>query len=175
TADQIKQLEDQGYVLVSDGFPAGAVFDDDDNTTQTYTVVLKHGQQPVTPTNPGKPGEPINPNDPDGPKYPAGSDQVTKDVTRTIQYVDENGNKVSEPVEQTAHFTGEGVLDKVTGQWITPITWSGNGNLNGEKTPVVDGYHVVRVSRDSSDNVNVDATTVNHNTDNYTVTVSYAK
>ncbi|WP_318531391.1 mucin-binding protein [Limosilactobacillus reuteri] len=175
TADQIKQLEDQGYVLVSDGFPAGAVFDDDDNTTQTYTVVLKHGQQPVTPTNPGKPGEPINPNDPDGPKYPAGSDQVTKDVTRTIQYVDENGNKVSEPVEQTAHFTGEGVLDKVTGQWITPITWTGDGNLTGEKTPVVEGYHVVRVSRDSTDNINVDGTTVNHETNDYTVTVSYAK
>ncbi|WP_414467486.1 mucin-binding protein [Limosilactobacillus reuteri] len=175
TADQIKQLEDQGYVLVSDGFPAGAVFDDDDNTTQTYTVVLKHGQQPVTPTNPGKPGEPINPNDPDGPKYPAGSDQVTKDVTRTIQYVDENGNKVSEPVEQTAHFTGEGVLDKVTGQWITPITWTGDGSLPGEKTPVVEGYHVVRVSRDSTDNINVDGTTVNHETNDYTVTVSYAK
>ncbi|MCC4330647.1 YSIRK-type signal peptide-containing protein, partial [Limosilactobacillus reuteri] len=175
TADQIKQLENQGYVLVSDGFPAGATFDDDDNTTQTYTVVLKHGQQPVTPTNPGKPGEPINPNDPDGPKYPDGSDQVTKDVTRTIQYVDENGNKVSEPVEQTAHFTGEGVLDKVTGQWITPITWTGNGNLTGEKTPVVEGYHVVRVSRDSNDNVNVDGTTVNYETADYTVTVSYAK
>ena len=175
TADQIKQLEDQGYVLVSDGFPAGAVFDNDDNTTQTYTVVLKHGQQPVTPTNPGKPGEPINPNDPDGPKYPVGSDQVTKDVTRTIQYVDENGNKVSEPVEQTAHFTGEGVLDKVTGQWITPIIWTGNGNLTGEKTPVVEGYHVVRVSRDSTDNINVDGTTVNHETNDYTVTVSYAK
>ncbi|WP_267866955.1 mucin-binding protein, partial [Limosilactobacillus reuteri] len=175
TADQIKQLENQGYVLVSDGFPAGATFDDDDNTTQTYTVVLKHGQQPVTPTNPGKPGEPINPNDPDGPKYPDGSDQVTKDVTRTIQYVDENGNKVSEPVEQTAHFTGEGVLDKVTGQWITPITWTGNGNLTGEKTPVVEGYHVVRVSRDSTDNINVDGTTVNHETNDYTVTVSYAK
>ncbi|OCW64129.1 hypothetical protein BBP12_00865, partial [Limosilactobacillus reuteri] len=175
TADQIKQLENQGYVLVSDGFPAGATFDDDDNTTQTYTVVLKHGQQPVTPTNPGKPGEPINPNDPDGPKYPDGSDQVTKDVTRTIQYVDENGNKVSEPVEQTAHFTGEGVLDKVTGQWITPITWGGDGNLTGEKTPVVEGYHVVRVSRDSTDNINVDGTTVNHETNDYTVTVSYAK
>ena len=175
TADQIKQLENQGYVLVSDGFPAGATFDDDDNTTQTYTVVLKHGQQPVTPTNPGKPGEPINPNDPDGPKYPDGSDQVTKDVTRTIQYVDENGNKVSEPVEQTAHFTGEGVLDKVTGQWITPITWTGDGNLTGEKTPVVEGYHVVRVSRDSTDNINVDGTIVNHETNDYTVTVSYAK
>ncbi|MBB1108897.1 MucBP domain-containing protein, partial [Limosilactobacillus sp. pH52_RY] len=175
TADQIKELENQGYVLVSDGFPAGAVFDNDDNTTQTYTVVLKHGTQPVNPNEPGKPGEPINPSDPDGPKYPQGSDQVTKSVTRTIQYVDENGNKISEPVEQTANFIGEGVIDKVTGQWITPITWSGNGNLNGEKTPVVDGYHVVRVSRDSSDNVNVDATTVNHNTDNYTVTVSYAK
>ncbi len=89
--------------------------------------------------------------------------------------MDENGNKVSEPVEQTAHFTGEGVLDKVTGQWITPITWTGNGNLTAEKTPVVEGYHVVRVSRDSTYNINVDGTTVNHETNDYTVTVSYAK
>lgn len=170
TATTIQDLENKGYVLVNDGFPAGATYDNDDSTVQTYTVVLRHGTQPVTPTNPGKPGEPINPNDPDGPKYPDGSDQVTKDVTRTIQYVDENGNKVSEPVEQTAHFTGEGVLDKVTGQWITPITWTGDGKLTGEKTPVVEGYHVVRVSRDSTDNINVDDTTVNHETNDYTVT-----
>nr|WP_263851271.1 MucBP domain-containing protein [Limosilactobacillus reuteri] len=175
TADEIKSLEDKGYVLVNDGFPTDAAFDNDKDHDQIFTVTFRHGTQPVTPTNPGKPGEPINPNDPDGPKYPAGSDQVTKDVTRTIQYVDENGNKVSEPVEQTAHFTGEGVLDKVTGQWITPITWTGDGNLTGEKTPVVEGYHVVRVSQDSTDNINVDGTTVNHETNDYTVTVTYAK
>ncbi|MGI1802250.1 mucin-binding protein [Limosilactobacillus reuteri] len=175
TADEIKSLEDKGYVLVNDGFPTDAAFDNDKDHDQVFTVTFRHDTQPVTPTNPGKPGEPINPSDPDGPKYPAGSDQVTKDVTRTIQYVDENGNKVRKPVEQTAHFTGEGVLDKVTGQWITPITWTGNGNLTGEKTPVVEGYHVVRVSRDSTDNINVDGTTVNHETNDYTVTVSYAK
>jgi hypothetical protein len=134
TADEIKALENQGYELVSDGFTAGATFDDDDNTTQTFTVVLKHGHQPVNPQNPGKPGEPINPNDPEGPKYPADSDKVSTDVTRTIEYVDENGNKLSNPIDQTAHFEGNGVLDKVTGEWITPITWTGDGNLAGAIT-----------------------------------------
>ncbi|WP_157046845.1 mucin-binding protein, partial [Lactobacillus kalixensis] len=68
TTSTIQDLENKGYVLVNDGFPAGATFDNDDNTTQVYTVVLRHGTIPVTPTDPGKPGEPINPNDPDGPK-----------------------------------------------------------------------------------------------------------
>ncbi|WP_143454514.1 mucin-binding protein, partial [Limosilactobacillus reuteri] len=167
-------LEARGYEFVSSNFTNGTKFDDDANTDQHFVIVMKHGQQPVTLTNPGKPGEPINPNDPDGPKYPDGSDQVTKGVTRTIQYVDENGNKVSEPVEQTAHFTGEGVLDKVTGQWITPLTWSGSQSVAGVKTPVVEGYHVVNVDRDGDGN-NVADVTLTHENDSYTVTVKYAK
>ncbi|MCC4357545.1 mucin-binding protein, partial [Limosilactobacillus reuteri] len=174
TADEIKSLEDKGYVLVNDGFPTDAAFDNDKDHDQVFTVTFRHGTQPVTPTNPGKPGEPINPNDPDGPKYPDGSDQVTKDVTRTVQYVDENGNKVSEPVEQPVHFTAQGVLDKVTGQWITPLTWSGSQSVAGVKTPVVEGYHVVNVDRDGDGN-NVAGVTLTHENDSYTVTVKYAK
>ena len=84
-----------------------ATYDNDDNTTQTYTVVFKHGTVPVTPTNPGKPGEPINPNDPDGPKWPdgTGENSIDKTVTRTITFVDSNGKEVSSPVEQSVHFT----------------------------------------------------------------------
>ncbi|MCC4384273.1 MucBP domain-containing protein, partial [Limosilactobacillus reuteri] len=174
TADEIKSLEDKGYVLVNDGFPTDAAFDNDKDHDQVFTVTFRHGTQPVTPTDPGKPGEPINPNDPNGPKYPDGSDQVTKNVTRTVQYVDENGNKVSESVEQTAHFTAQGVLDKVTGQWITPLTWSGSQSVAGVKTPVVEGYHVVNVDRDGNGN-NVAGVTLTHENDNYTVTVKYAK
>uniref|UniRef100_UPI001E3E0C22 mucin-binding protein n=1 Tax=Limosilactobacillus reuteri TaxID=1598 RepID=UPI001E3E0C22 len=174
TADEIKSLEDKGYVLVNDGFPTDAAFDNDKDHDQIFTVTFRHGTRPVTPTNPGKPGEPINPNDPDGPKYPQGSDQVTKNVTRTVQYVDENGNKVSEPVEQTVNFTAEGVLDKVTGEWTTPLTWSGSQAVAGVKTPVVEGYHVVSVDRDG-DGFNVKGVTLTHENDDYTVTVKYAK
>ena len=174
TADEIKALEDKGYVLVNDGFPTDAAFDNDTNHDQVFTVTFKHGTQPVTPENPGKPGEPINPNDPDGPKYPQGSDQVTKDVTRTIQYVDENGKSVSDSVEQTVKFTAEGLLDKVTGEWITPLKWSENQNVNGVKSPVVEGYHLVSVDRDKDGN-NVKGVTLTHTDDSYTVTVKYAK
>ena len=174
TAATIQDLENKGYVLVNDGFPAGATYDNDDGTVQTYTVVLRHGTQPVTPTDPGKPGEPINPNDPDGPKYPAGSDQVTKNVTRTVQYVDENGNKVSESVEQTVNFTAEGILDKVTGQWTTPLTWSIDQTVSAVKSPVIDGYHLVNVDRDAAGN-DVKGVTLTHDDNSYTVTVKYAK
>ncbi|MBB1069807.1 LPXTG cell wall anchor domain-containing protein [Limosilactobacillus sp. RRLNB_1_1] len=174
TADTIKSLTDKGYVLVNDGFPADAAFDNDKGHDQVFTVTFRHGTQPVNPNEPGKPGQPINPNDPEGPKYPQGSDQVTKNVTRTVQYVDENGNKISDPVEQTVSFTAEGVLDKVTGQWVTPLTWSGSQSVAGVKTPVVEGYHVVNVDRDG-DGVNVKGVTLTHENDNYTVTVQYAK
>ncbi|MEY8663123.1 MucBP domain-containing protein, partial [Ligilactobacillus faecis] len=173
TATTIADLEKQGYVLVNDGFTVGSTYDNDDNTTQVFTVVLRHGTQPVTPTDPGKPGKPINPDDPEGPKYPDGSDQVTKNVTRTINYVDEQGNTVSESVEQTINFTAQGVLDKVTGKWITPLTWSQSQTINGVKSPVVPGYHLVSVDKDQDGN-NVAGVTLTHENNSYTVTVTYA-
>ncbi|WP_311318380.1 mucin-binding protein, partial [Lactobacillus acidophilus] len=174
TNSTIEDLTNKGYVLVNDGFPKDATYDNDDNTTQTYTVVLRHGTQPVNPTNPGKPGEPINPNDPDGPKYPTGSNEVTKTVTRTIQYLDEDGNKVSDSVEQPVNFTASGVLDKVTGEWTTPLTWSVDQTVSAVKSPVVSGYHLVSVDRDQDGN-NVKDVTLTHDDNSYTVTVRYAK
>ena len=56
TAQTIQNLEKKGYALVSDGFPAGATYDHDDSTTQTYIVVLKHTTTTVTPDKPGTPG-----------------------------------------------------------------------------------------------------------------------
>ncbi|MBB1069397.1 MucBP domain-containing protein [Limosilactobacillus sp. RRLNB_1_1] len=172
--DAVTALENLGYVYVNSDFKSGMEFDNDGATDQHFTISMKHGTQPVNPNEPGKPGQPINPNDPEGPKYPQGSDQVTKNVTRTIQYVDENGNKVSDSVEQPVNFTAEGVLDKVTGQWVTPLTWSGSQSVAGVKTPVVEGYHVVNVDRDG-DGVNVKGVTLTHENDSYTVTVQYAK
>ncbi|WP_025084146.1 mucin-binding protein [Lactobacillus kefiranofaciens] len=144
-----------------------------ENDNHVYQVIFKHGLQPVNPDHPGKPGQPINPNDPDGPKYPTGSNEVTKTVTRTIDYVDNKGKTLHAPVVQTAHFTGAGVLDKVTGEWQTPIAWTGDGKLAGVASPEIAGYHIVRVSQDSSNNVNVAPVTVNEATKDYDVVVTY--
>ncbi|MBB1079595.1 MucBP domain-containing protein, partial [Limosilactobacillus sp. STM2_1] len=172
--DSITALENMGYEYVSSDYSVNENFDDDANADQHFIITMKHGIQPVNPTNPGKPGQPINPNDPDGPKYPQGSDQVTKNVTRTIQYVDENGNKISDPVEQTVNFTAEGVLDKVTGQWKTPLTWSDPQKVAEVVSPTIDGMHVVSVSQDSDGN-DVKAVELNHNSSSYMVVVKYAK
>ncbi|MCC4408434.1 hypothetical protein, partial [Limosilactobacillus reuteri] len=58
------------------------VYDSDDNTTQVFTVVLKHGTVPVTPTDPGKPGEPISPDNPDV-KWPEGTGENNLKKTGT--------------------------------------------------------------------------------------------
>ncbi len=175
TQSTIKDYEDKGYEFVSSNFKDGdETFKEGD--ANNFEVHLKHGTVPVTPENPGKPGEPINPNDPDGPKYPddTSATSLTKDVTRTIKYVDNTGKEVSSPVTETVHFTAKGVLDKVTGEWVTPLTWSEDQTFAAQKTPVVQNYHVTGVDRDSNDNVNVDSATVNHDANDYTVIVTYA-
>ena len=177
TKTTLTDLLNKGYELVNNGFdPNGSApnFDNDDNTTQVFQVLLRHGHQPVNPTNPGKPGEPINPNDPDGPKYPQDSDQVTQDVTRTIHY-EGAGNDTPRDVVQTVHFTASGVLDKVTGEWSTPLTWSADQTVNNVVSPTIAGYHVTGVSGDTTDNINVNSKTLSHTDKSYTVTVTYTK
>ncbi|MBB1079594.1 YSIRK-type signal peptide-containing protein [Limosilactobacillus sp. STM2_1] len=165
----ITDLQNKGYKVIN---PEVTIPGEVAKGNQNVTIYVEHTTTPVTPDNPGRPGQPINPNDPNGPKFPEGSDQVTKSVTRTITYVDNNGNNLREPVKQTANFTGTGLIDNVTGKWVTPITWSGNGDLAGQTTPVIDGYHVTNVSRDGDGN-NVAKVTVNRGDSDYTVVVTY--
>ena len=169
TKSTIADLENKGYVLVNDGFPAGAKFDSDDNTTQIFTVVLKHGTVPVTPDKPGKPGEPINPNDPDGPKWPEGTDEnsVKKTGTQTIHYVGAGENTPKDDV-QTFDFTKKMVVDKVTGKIIDSGEWNVTSHTFGYKdTPVIDGYH--------ADKRNAGGSVVTPDDLNKTVTVTYTQ
>ena len=140
---------------------------------------MVHDTVPVTPDNPGTPDKPINPNDPrprsEQPKYPTGTSEtdLTKDITRTVHYsgADEyTPNDVKQPV----HFTAKGVLDKVTGEWITPLTWSEDQTFNGVNSPKIPGYHVVSVDKDA-DGTNVASSNVSHTGSDYTVNVVYAK
>ncbi len=120
TADKIKDYENQGYELVSNNFSDGK---------QTYTkegndfeVHLKHATKSVTPDDPATPGQLINPKG--DAKYPDGvaKNDLTATVKRTINYVDEDGNKVDGAPDgtssyvQTAEFTRTAIVDKVTGK-----------------------------------------------------------
>ncbi|MCR1891742.1 MucBP domain-containing protein, partial [Ligilactobacillus murinus] len=142
TAAKIKELTDKGYVLVSDGFPADATFDNDKNTDQVFDVILKHGEKPVGPTDPHEPDTPINPNDPDGPKWPA-KDQYSKDYTSTIIYVDDKGNKVADDNVQTSTWTRTLLVDTVTGEVKNPNeAWTADkAQYDAVKSPLVDGYY----------------------------------
>ena len=174
TKDEITKLTNEGYVLVTNGFPDNATYDDKKNIVQKFYVTFKHGTVPVNPDNPGKPGEPINPLDPNGPKYPDDSNKVTKTVTRTIEFVNEKGQIVAKEIKQSVNFTASGVLDKVTGKWINPLTWSPAQTVSEEKAPFVENYHVVSIDRDADGKTAVKAVTLTHNDTSYTVKVLYA-
>ena len=182
TADKIKYLEDKGYKLVSNDFKDGKeIYKDGANKFEVHFV---HSTRPVTPDNPGKPGEPINPNDPNGHKFPkeSGKTDLTKTNTRVVNYVDENGKSlVDHPASETITLSGQGVLDKVTGKWIMPITWN-QGSFTEINTPEIPNYHVTGVTTDGKIYYSVDQkagnvgkTTVTHEKGNTVVTVPFSK
>ena len=61
TAERIKHYQDLGYVLVTDGYPAGASFDLDSTVDQTWTVSFKRVALDFNPDNAHEPGTPIYP------------------------------------------------------------------------------------------------------------------
>ena len=122
TADKIKNYQDLGYELVSNNFSDG---------TQTYAkdgndfvVHLKHATKTITPEDPATPGQPINPKG--NAEYPnsVAKDDLSDTVTRTINYVDADGNPVKggpngeTTIKQTVTFKRTAVIDKVTGQLL---------------------------------------------------------
>ncbi|ESV55553.1 mucus-binding protein [Streptococcus agalactiae LMG 14747] len=129
TTPTIEDLLKKGYELVEDGFPTDATYDKDAAVDQVYTVVLKEKVIPVDPTDPNtptpKPGEPVDPTDPNSPVWPdTVKDLVTKEeVTRTITYVDKDGETVFETVTETKEFTRTAEINLVTGV-ITYGEWT---------------------------------------------------
>ena len=156
TAAKIKELTDKGYVLVSDGFPADATFDNDKNKDQVFDVILKHGEKPVGPTDPHEPGTPINPNDPDGPKWPA-KDQYTKEYTSTVEFVDDKGNKIPNVPDdvQTSTWTRTLIVDTVTGEVKNPNeAWKADKDqYTAVPAVVVPGYFADKASVPAKDTV----------------------
>ncbi len=127
TATDIKDLEDQGYELVSSDFPSdGLTYDTDANVDQNYTVHFKHSfDGPTVPT------------DPKDPNY----DATHQSVNETIKYQFADGTQAAEPVNSTKDFTRTVTIDKVTGD-KTYGTWTAvDGDTFGEvDSPVIAGY-----------------------------------
>ena len=166
TAERIKHYQDLGYVLVTDGYPAGASFDLDSTVDQAWTVSFKRVALDFNPDNAHEPGTPIYPNQPNGPKWPA-KDAYLKDVTYTVHYASKDSNaKLPADSVQKAQWKRSLTLDSVTGDILTAGEWKADKTkFDLVITPLVNGYFADK-GRVASQDVTMD---------NRVETVTYTK
>ena len=189
TQQDSADLSDYGYTA-PDRASVAAVTVDGDTTNVTEKVYYGHQTMPVTPTDPKTPGEPINPKG--DVTYPDGvaKDDLNATVKRTINYVDENGNKVNGAPDgtssyvQTAEFTRTAIVDKVTGK-ILGYDTNNDGKVDTESadrawTPIEKTLDAVKsadpssVGYDNVDIANVSSLVVTAGEGDTTVTVTYS-
>ena len=166
TAERIKHYQGLGYILVTDGYPAGASFDLDSTVDQAWTVSFKRVALDFNPDNAHEPGTPIYPNQPNGPKWPA-KDAYLKDVTYTVHYASKNSNaKLPADSVQKAQWKRSLTLDSVTGDILTAGEWKADKTkFDLVITPLVNGYFADK-GRVASQDVTMD---------NRVETVTYTK
>ena len=145
---KIADLEKRGYIVENKDLLNDQKFDKekdstDGDPTQVFKLLVK--ERTITVTEPKNPNDPVDPDKPEGPKWPAtglAKSDLEKEVTRTINYVDETGNKVSEPSTDKVTFTREAKINVVTGE-ITYGEWKavgGDSTFDKVSSPVVKGY-----------------------------------
>ncbi|MFC6178836.1 KxYKxGKxW signal peptide domain-containing protein [Weissella sagaensis] len=162
TSNEIDNYENKGYILDSDEFTPGSVFDNDISVDQNYAVYFVHGVTPVNPDNPQEPGTPINPENPDGPKWPDGSDQtsLTADVNQTIHYQYADGTMAAADKTDAVHFTHQIQVDKVTGEIVQDDGWQavdGKDNFDSKESPVIAGYTPSQANSEAVDGLTYDS------------------
>ena len=158
----IAKLKLKGYDVETNTYPPKGTFDNDPKVDQYFKVTLTPRVKPVKPFDPTDPKDPnkpvpgqpidpdtpVDPNNPNDPTIPRWTEdlinklETTKQVTRTINYVDEEGNKVSEPSTDKVTFTREAKINVVTGE-ITYGDWKavgGDSTFDKVSSPVVKGY-----------------------------------
>ena len=145
---KIADLEKRGYIVENKDLLKDQKFDKekdptDGDPTQVFKLLVK--ERTVTVTEPKNPNDPVDPDKPEGPKWPAtglAKSDLEKEVTRTINYVDEEGNKISKPSTDKVTFTREAKINVVTGE-ITYGDWKavgGDSTFDKVSSPVVKGY-----------------------------------
>ena len=166
TANLISYYKNKGYDLASDDTQGKTLtFDNDDNTDQVYNIHFDHGIITIDPQNPGKHGEKLNPNDPSSPVYPDGSDNLTKNVEREIDYVYTDGRTAQPSVKDSLTFNNTEKIDRVTGKVISSI-WNGPKDFADIATPVIEGY--------TPDKSLVENKGVKHDSDPIKVVITYS-
>ena len=137
----IDKYESEGYQLVSNDYPTNGQIFGDDGVTQHFTIKFTEKTSNYTPEN--------NPKKLD----------LTKTVTRTINYVDANGKQLAPSVTQTITFTRNATVNEVTGQ-VTYTDWqpSGSDSYNAVESPAVKGYTSTQKTVEAENNVSVNST-----------------
>ena len=159
-ANTIKYYEDQGYKLESNNFKTTDTYQADNNKNQ-FEVHFIHGTTDVTPDKPKTPSDII----PGTAKhYPSGvdKDNLNKTVTRTINVISPDGKTTT--IKQPVTLQRSATVDDVTGQ-ITYKAWN-TGKWEEYDTPQISGY--------TPSQAKVSATTVDGNTQDQTVTITYS-
>ncbi|MGO5461535.1 mucin-binding protein, partial [Lactobacillus amylovorus] len=159
-AKTIKDYEDQGYKLVTNNFKTTDTYQADNNKNQ-FEVHFIHGTTDVTPDKPKTPSDII----PGTTKhYPSGvdKDDLNKTVTRTINVISPDGKTTT--IKQPVTLQRSATVDDVTGQ-ITYKAWN-TGKWEEYDTPQISGY--------TPSPAKVSATTVDGNTQDQTVTITYS-
>ncbi|MGO5343650.1 mucin-binding protein, partial [Lactobacillus amylovorus] len=159
-ANTIKYYEDQGYKLESNNFKTTDTYQADNNKNQ-FEVHFIHGTTDVTPDKPKTPSD-IIPGT--GKHYPSGvdKDDLNKTVTRTINVISPDGKTTT--IKQPVTLQRSATVDDVTGQ-ITYKPWSTDKWAEYD-TPSISGY--------TPSQAKVSATTVDGNTQDKTVTITYS-
>ena len=137
----IDKYESEGYQLVSNDYPTNGQIFGDDGVTQHFTIKFTEKTSNYTPEN--------NPKKLD----------LTKKVTRTINYVDANGKQLAPSVTQTITFTRNATVNEVTGQ-VTYTDWqpSGSDSYDAVDSPAVKGYTPTQKTVEAENNVSVNST-----------------
>ena len=213
--DKIEELKKRGYIIDEEPLKNGEKFDnqkdsDSQDPTQVFKLKVHEKLVPITPPTDDKPLEPGKPIDPDVPVVPntpvdpkiptwtvelinkVKNVEITKEVTRTINYVDEsgakvtytvNGNETTESKTDKVTFTREAKINVVTGE-ITYGKWKAvndDTTFEAVTSPVVKGY-ILKANQGSQNGLVVvggtsvvASTNLTETSENQNVNVVYTK
>ena len=161
-----QELKDKGYNIVSDSFKGSPTYNADDSKN-SFIIHVTHKIVPVTPDQPKTPTDVI----PDTKQhYPTGVDtnDLNKDVQRSIFYKYEDNTQAEPTVVQKAHFDRTVKVDAVTQKIVDNGTWATKDNYPEVATKSIDGYTPDKTKVDSatpSMTTNQDQTVVYHAND----------
>ena len=161
-----QELKDKGYTIVSDSFEGSPTYNADDSKNN-FVIHVTHKIVPVTHDQPKKPTDVI----PDTKQhYPTGVDtnDLNKDVQRSIFYKYEDNSQAEPTVVQKAHFDRTVKVDAVTQKIVDNGTWATKDSYPEVATKSIDGYTPDKTKVDSatpSMTTNQDQTVVYHAND----------